>query len=113
MITKRGRKGRRFLLSGFREHIRRLSAYFKSETSILYPAATVNLINNSSHQRSKVKEIFCKLGASVRCWMDVPDLKCALKYRTSLSTRYVHMGSFYFSSHQTISNFYARPLIHY
>jgi hypothetical protein len=37
----------------------------------------------------KVKGVLCKIGASVRCWMDVPDLKYAREHRTPLSTRYV------------------------
>jgi hypothetical protein len=32
---------------------------------------------------------FVKIGAAVRCEMDVPDLKCAREHRTHLNTRYV------------------------
>jgi hypothetical protein len=64
-------------------------AYFKSDTSISHPAAAVNLIKNPSDQRRKVKGVLCKIGASVRCWIDVTDLKCACKQRAPLSTGYV------------------------
>jgi hypothetical protein len=63
------------------------SAHFKFETFISHPAAVVNLIKNPSHQGRKMKEVFCKIGASVRCWMDVPDLKCVRDHCTPLSTR--------------------------
>jgi hypothetical protein len=64
-------------------------AYFKSGTSISHPAAAVNLIKNPSHQGRKVKGVLCNIDASIRCWMDAPDLKCAREHRTPLSTRYV------------------------
>jgi hypothetical protein len=60
--------------------VRCSSAHFKSETSISHPVATVNLIKNPSHQVRKVKEVLCKIDASVRRWMDVPDLKCAREH---------------------------------
>jgi hypothetical protein len=81
-------KGTYLVLKG----VRCSSAHFKSETSISHRAASVNLINNPSHQVRKVKGVLCKIGASVRCWMDVPDLKCAREHCTPLSTGYVPLS---------------------
>jgi hypothetical protein len=82
MFPKREHKGTYLVLKG----VRCSSTHFRSETSISHLAAVVNLIQNPSHQVRKVKGVLCKIGASVRCWMDVSDLKCAREHRTLLST---------------------------
>jgi hypothetical protein len=50
-------------------------------------------MKNSSHQGRKVEGVLHKIGAAVRCEIDVPDLKCAREHRTPLSTRYVPLSS--------------------
>jgi hypothetical protein len=61
----------------------------KSGASILHSTTPANFTKNPSHQGRKVEEVLHKIGAAVRCKMDVPDLKCAREHCTPLSTRYV------------------------
>jgi hypothetical protein len=70
------------------KRVRCSRAHFKSETFIFHPTVGSNFTKNSSHHGREVEGVLYTIGAAVRCWMDVPDLKCAREHRTPLSTRY-------------------------